>query len=227
MISDCHAYDMLVVRRQDHSLSSSRALVYFGHQLRTEIDTSLYDLSLVLIRNAEAVRYPLNDSQSFDSNTLKDVTIHLQPGRNAARILLIENDTQAILGIAHCNVFLWVSDAPLSLVDVDGTITKTTLSGFWNSAIRLDFSGDHCHEGVCPFVNKLNNKTNIVYLTNRPITYASTTRDFLKNVEQDGRGLPDGLLIGFMGTLLGVVQVGETSLVPYVSHKLFLDGLRE
>lgn len=223
MIAECHAYDMLIVRKADGSLSSSQALVYFGHRLRTIIDTEVHDLCIVLIRYGVAVQYSLNDTHRFDPDILKDVVSHLKPGRNGARILLIKHDTQEVEGIAPCNVFLWNSDSPISMVDVDGTITKTTLSGFWNSAIRLDFSGHHCHDGVCPFVNALAESTNIIYLTNRPITYASITRSFLESVEQTKSGLPDGLLIGFMGTLYGVFEVREL-LLEQVFSPFHIDG---
>jgi phosphatidate phosphatase PAH1 len=210
MLNHCHSYDILVVKQPNGTLSASQALVYFGHTLRTEIDPACFELSLVLVRDAKALCYPFNKDKRFDDETLRNVVTNLQPGRNGARVLLVDGggNNNEILGIAPMNVYFWMANDPVAVVDVDGTITRSTLSGFWKTAIQLDFSGRHCHSAVCPFVQTLAETTmNILYLTNRPITYASKTRDFLATVQQQETSLPEGLLVGFMGTLAGVFEV--------------------
>jgi phosphatidate phosphatase PAH1 len=251
MLHHCHAYDLLVVQQPDGSLSASQALVYFGHNMRSEIDFFKFELALVLVRDAQAFCHPFGTDQRFDDATLCAVGTKLQPGRNAARMLLTDRATHDIRGLAPMNVFLWRSHDPVAVVDVDGTITKSSLSGFWHTAVRQDFHGRHCHSGVCPFVNALaasaslsqqqeqeddaTRTMNVLYLTNRPITYASETRDFLTSVRQQETSLPPGLLVGFLGTITGVLKVRRHFYVCWwcpggtamdVSHThIVIDGL--
>jgi hypothetical protein len=224
MLHHCHAYDLLVVEQPDGSLSASQALVYFGHDMRSAIDLTKFELALVLVRETQAFCHPFGADQRFDDGTLCAVGTKLRLGRNAARMLLIDRATGDIRGLAPMNVFLWRAQDPVAVVDVDGTITKSSLSGFWHTAVRQDFHSRHCHPGVCPFVHALalsasiqqqeqddatttTTTMNILYLTNRPITYASETRDFLTSVRQQETNLPPGLLVGFIGTITGVLKV--------------------
>ena len=117
------------------------------------------------------------------------------------------------------------------ILDLDGTITTSTLTGFWNTAVLHDYSIRLCHAGVCQFLNHLvrtNTSTNtttnhnaatapstttssspiqLIYLTNRPIAFVDTTRNLLKELQEDTYTLPEGPLIGFTGSLAGVFKV--------------------
>ena len=128
---------------------------------------------------------------------------------------------ETILGMAPMRIFVVLHSTSLAIVDVDGTITTSTLSGFWNTAVRQDYSIRHCHAGVVPFLHQLVHRptrTNAsssttttiqcIYLTNRPITYVDATRSLLNELREDIYTLPKGPLLGFTGNLAGVFQVG-------------------
>ena len=141
---------------------------------------------------------------------------------------------ETLLGITPFRIFIYpCHTTKLGIVDVDGTITTSTLSGFWNTAVLQDYSTHHCHAGVCPFFTKLvttvlptssssstpkttneTTTTNIqlIYLTNRPITYVDATRNLLNELQEDSYALPKGPLIGFTGNLAGVFKVCSMNL---------------
>jgi LNS2 (Lipin/Ned1/Smp2) len=134
---------------------------------------------------------------------------------------------EKILGIAPFHIHVYkCNETNLAIVDVDGTITTSTLSGFWNTAVHNDYSTRHCHDNVCQFFSNVvtapsagtsNNNDNpnkksiqLVYLTNRPITYVAETRNLLTALLDDQYSLPKGPLIGFTGNLSGVFKVRIT-----------------
>jgi LNS2 (Lipin/Ned1/Smp2) len=130
---------------------------------------------------------------------------------------------ETLLGIAPFRIFIYpCHTTKLGIVDVDGTITTSTLSGFWNTAVLQDYSTRHCHAGVCPFLTQLvttststsavepsttTGSIQLIYLTNRPITYVDATRNLLNELQEDCYTLPKGPLIGFTGNLAGVFKV--------------------
>lgn len=178
-----------------------------------------------------------------DASALSTLAASLRPGENTARFILVQNrkpseaadnnnnnhsgsngdtptsDTDGIIvGMAPLNIFSWsIATTKLVVVDVDGTITKSTLLGFWQTAVRKDFSPDSCHDGVCQFLSTLSTQSgphqqqqytlSFVYLTNRPITYVEATRGLLTDLRQDSHNLPPGPLLGFTGNLAGVFKV--------------------
>lgn len=152
-----------------------------------------------------------------DAAALIQLASCLKPGSNSARFLLLQKETDEIVGIAPMHIYLWHAHSDqMVVVDVDGTITKSTLTGFWQTAVMRDYSHTSCHSGVCQFLSALqmcipppnhHNVVRMVYLTNRPITYADPTRELLLELRQDGHRLPEGPLIGFTGGLAGVFKV--------------------
>jgi hypothetical protein len=158
---------------------------------------------------------------------------------NANFILHSPGEEERIVGIAPFHIYLYHKDMTnLAIVDVDGTITTSTLSGFWNTAILHDYSPNHCHAGVCRFFNHFvtnstpttittttttsnshddttgngntslsKSRIQLLYLTNRPISYVDATRNLLIELEQEKCQLPRGPLIGFCGGLAGVFKV--------------------
>jgi LNS2 (Lipin/Ned1/Smp2) len=160
-----------------------------------------------------------------DPQALADLTKRLQLGRNKARYVLVQtaattttintqdddacmyedDDSEVIVGLASCFIYVWNVCDQVVVVDVDGTITKSTLTGFWQTAVRRDYSESSCHDGVCRFLTHLipphsNGESNgsssttidaptttsmrCVYLTNRPVTYVEPTREFLLALQQ-------------------------------------------
>jgi phosphatidate phosphatase PAH1 len=161
-----------------------------------------------------------------DRQILADISKLLKPGANAARYLITNTETRHLLGICELDFFVYELGSPdqqkqqqqqqkIIVVDVDGTITKSTMKGFLYTAIYEDFAENHCHDGICYFLSSLMDEQNnddksavkFVYLTNRPISYAKSTRKFLKEFRQDSYRLPRAPLIGFMGNLAGVFKM--------------------
>jgi LNS2 (Lipin/Ned1/Smp2) len=150
------------------------------------------------------------DNDKHDASALTHLASCLRPGSNTARFLLVDNNNTnsngEIVGIAPMHIYLWNALDKIVVVDVDGTITKSTLLGFWNTAVRRNYSHVSCHDGVCEFLTSIPN-VRCIYLTNRPITYAEPTRGFLTELRQGENRLPEGPLIGFTGGLAGVFKV--------------------
>jgi LNS2 (Lipin/Ned1/Smp2) len=140
-----------------------------------------------------------------------------------ARFLLMSNadGETSILGIAETHIYVWctpsrrASPSQIVVMDVDGTITRSTLLGFLVTAVFQRYNQQSvAHAGVCQFLQSVvaagpgSDAVRIVYLTNRPITYADRTKEFLHRFQQGEARLPDGPLIGFTGGLAGVFKVG-------------------
>lgn len=167
---------------------------------------------------------PTTVAAVHDEQVLADISKLLKPGANAARYLITDTETRHLVGICELEIFVYEMDSPdqrhhkqqkIIVVDVDGTITKSTMKGFLYTAIYEDFDENHCHDGICYFLSSLmdeqenqdKSRVKFVYLTNRPISYAKSTRKFLKEFRQDSYQLPRAPLIGFMGNLAGVFKM--------------------
>jgi len=230
MLWDCDAYDLILIQDGDNTPSCSESMISFQQQngrrstiIANDNDYADWTVYLLVVgENGEDHRFPVvnnmiqdgtgingsggnNEKHSVDA--LMQIASCLKPGRNQARFLLVDDQDGRILGIAPMNIFLWSADDKVVVVDVDGTITKSTMRGFLCTAIYEDFSDTYCHDGVCEFLASIPN-VRFVYLTNRPISYATTTRKFLTELCQDEKHrLPAAPLIGFTGGLAGVFKV--------------------
>ena len=164
------------------------------------------------------------------TDALRQIANSLPLGKNRARFLLLEqhggdddndgNGEPMIVGIAPFHIFVWSStlkDFPaLVVVDVDGTVTRTSKRGFWHTAIVQDFSHKHCHAGVCPLLTVHSKNKNVVYLTSRPLSYADATRKFLESLREGSHGLPPGPVLGYTGTVAGVLRMDHWDRNPHV-----------
>lgn len=230
-----HASKM--ARESSRSISGSECMFRFGFKYSTSMSfekqsrlQQQYSVYLIVVHpiTGDTMRFPISPSntvqsdQSFsavaptplhDEATLQRIIEPFSEGGpyNAHYILISTTDDE-IIGIAPFDIYVWHSDCKVAVVDVDGTITTSTLTGFWNTAVLHDYSSKHCHGGVCRFLSHLVDTAScsnlrVLYLTNRPITYVEATRNLLANLLQDGHPLPRGPLIGFMGDLAGVFKV--------------------
>jgi phosphatidate phosphatase LPIN len=76
--------------------------------------------------------------------------------------------------------------------DIDGTITKSDALGHVFTLIGRDWT----HIGVAKLYSDIRrNGYKIMYLTSRAIGQADSTRDYLKNINQNNRTLPEGPVI--------------------------------
>lgn len=119
------------------------------------------------------------------SDQLKQMKLHY--GENQLVFKLHEGTSQTT-----SNLFLWKSTTPIVISDIDGTITKSDALGHVLNLIGRDWT----HPGVATmFLDIKANGYNIMYLTARSVGQADTTRQYLKNVIQEGNKLPAGPVI--------------------------------
>jgi LNS2 (Lipin/Ned1/Smp2) len=231
------ASDMARSRPSPRSISGSECMFRFGSKYSSSMSfeeknrlQQRFTVYLIVVHpiTGDTMRFPISPTNTIqpeqpassststnqhDESALIRIIDPLSEGvPNKAHYILVTKTDDEIIGIAPCDIFVWHSDCKVAVVDVDGTITTSTLTGFWNTAVMHDFSSKHCHNGVCRFLSNIvdtasNVKLRLLYLTNRPITYVDATRNLLMKLKQDTSPLPRGPLIGFMGELAGVFKV--------------------
>ncbi|GAX20975.1 phosphatidate phosphatase LPIN [Fistulifera solaris] len=144
----------------------------------------------------------------------------LQPGRNTARFVLTDQHHR-IVSIVPTNIFVWDYRDKICIVDVDRTISSSTIPAFLATVYLQNYTV--CHPGVCQFLSQLVERApcrlRLLYLTARPIAMAEPTRTFLAEAQHDGFGLPEGPLIGFTGTLAGVLKMEMDASVRIHKYK--------
>jgi hypothetical protein len=83
----------------------------------------------------------------------------------------------------------------LVIMDIDGTITKSDITGYIQTVYMGLFS--YVHDGIVPFLNALAHTygCKIVYLTARPLAHQKETKLLLQNIhDSSGHSIPDGPL---------------------------------
>lgn len=109
----------------------------------------------------------------------------LNPGKN-----ILEYTVDKATITAH--LYLWNSEVPIVISDIDGTITKSDALGHVLTMIGRDWT----HEGVAKlFTDIHDNGYNVMYLTARSVGLADTTRAYLAGIDQNGTKLPYGPVI--------------------------------
>eukprot|EP01038_Epipyxis_sp_PR26KG_P011736 gene11736-15702_t len=97
--------------------------------------------------------------------------------------------------IRELNLWVYNVDDRMVVVDIDGTITKSDVTGYIQTVYFGIFT--HIHLGVVDFFQLLTEKynCNIIYLTARPKIVRNETKQFLHNLSSyDNRKLPNGPL---------------------------------
>ncbi|KAF3925370.1 Lipin-3 [Dactylellina cionopaga] len=94
--------------------------------------------------------------------------------------------------VCNANLYLWKSNVPIVISDIDGTITKSDALGHFYNMLGRDWT----HLGVAKlFTDIAANGYNIIYLTSRSVGQADTTRNYLNGIVQDKYKLPKGPVI--------------------------------
>lgn len=89
-------------------------------------------------------------------------------------------------------IYLWKWNTRIVISDVDGTITKSDVLGQFMPLVGKDWS----HLGVAHLFSAIKeNGYQLLFLSARAISQASLTRQFLFNLKQDGKALPDGPVV--------------------------------
>lgn len=86
-------------------------------------------------------------------------------------------------------IYLWKWNTRIVISDVDGTITKSDVLGQVMPLVGKDWT----QTGVARFFSAIkDNGYQLLFLSARAIAQAYLTRQFLYNLKQDGKALPDG-----------------------------------
>ncbi|KAD2805876.1 hypothetical protein E3N88_39253 [Mikania micrantha] len=117
-------------------------------------------------------------------------SLNLAEGRNTVTFTF----STSVLGPqkVDARIYLWKWDTRIVISDVDGTITKSDVLGQFMPLVGRDWS----HIGVTHLFSAIKeNGYQMLYLSARAISQASITRQFLFNLKQDGKALPDGPVV--------------------------------
>ncbi|WOG90691.1 hypothetical protein DCAR_0309935 [Daucus carota subsp. sativus] len=117
-------------------------------------------------------------------------SLNLKEGRNTVTFTF----STSMLGKQQVDarIYLWRWDARIVITDVDGTITKSDVLGQFMPLVGRDWS----QTGVAHLFSAIKeNGYQLLFLSARAISQAGLTRQFLFNLKQDGKGLPDGPVV--------------------------------
>lgn len=114
-------------------------------------------------------------------------SLNLKEGKNVVTFTF----STAMLGEqkVEARIFLWKWNARIVISDVDGTITKSDVLGQFMPLMGIDWS----QTGVTHLFSAIKeNGYQLLFLSARSISQAYHTRQFLFNLKQDGKALPEG-----------------------------------
>ncbi|CAI5712430.1 unnamed protein product [Hyaloperonospora brassicae] len=120
---------------------------------------------------------------------------------------------------------LWGPNESVVVVDLDGTLTISDVEGHIRT-LRLG-QYDFLHAGACDFFTKLHELgMRIVYLTARPLDWASASRTHLENAVQQSISLPPGVLITNSTGLTGALFTEVVNRTPHLFKIQVLNELQ-
>lgn len=117
-------------------------------------------------------------------------SLKLNEGRNIVTFTF----STAVLGKQQVDarIYLWKWNTRIVISDVDGTITKSDVLGQFMPMVGVDWS----HTGVTHLFSAIQeNGYKMLFLSARAISQAYHTRQFLFNLKQNGKALPDGPVV--------------------------------
>ncbi|KAK1405743.1 Phosphatidate phosphatase [Heracleum sosnowskyi] len=117
-------------------------------------------------------------------------SLNLKEGRNIVTFTF----STPMLGKQQVDarIYLWRWDTRIVITDVDGTITKSDVLGQFMPLVGKDWS----QTGVAHLFTAIKeNGYQLLFLSARAISQAGITRQFLFNLKQDGKVLPDGPVV--------------------------------
>ncbi|CAK4122190.1 unnamed protein product [Aphanomyces euteiches] len=124
-------------------------------------------------------------------------------------------DSRSYIRVVECNLYVWDPEDFAIIADLDGTITIDDVGGHIRT-LRLG-QYDYIHEGSCEFFTKLQSLgARILYLTARPINWASMSRVHLKEARQGDYKLPQGPVITNSLGLAGALFVEVVHKNPHI-----------
>lgn len=120
---------------------------------------------------------------------------------------------------------LWSANESVIVVDLDGTLTISDVEGHIRT-LRLG-QYDFLHPGACDFFTKLHElDMRIVYLTARPLDWASASRQHLENATQQVHSFPPGVLITSSNGLTGALFTEVVNKTPHIFKAQVLNEIQ-
>ncbi|MCL7035821.1 hypothetical protein MKW94_005088 [Papaver nudicaule] len=141
-------------------------------------------------RNAQQGNVTVKKVKSIVPTSEQLASLNLKEGQNVIKFTF----STAMLGKQQVDarIFLWKYDARIVVSDVDGTITKSDVLGQFMPLVGKDWS----QTGVAHLFSAIKeNGYKFIYLSARSVSQAYLTRQFLINLKQDGKALPDGPVV--------------------------------
>lgn len=117
-------------------------------------------------------------------------SLNLKEGKNIVTFTF----STAMLGQQQVDarIYLWKWNTRIVISDVDGTITKSDVLGQFMPLVGIDWS----QTGVAHLFTAIKeNGYQLLFLSARAISQAYHTRQFLFNLKQDGKALPEGPVV--------------------------------
>ncbi|XP_019430728.1 PREDICTED: phosphatidate phosphatase PAH2-like [Lupinus angustifolius] len=117
-------------------------------------------------------------------------SLNLKEGRN----IVTFSFSTTMLGTRQVDarIYLWKWNTRIVISDVDGTITRSDVLGQFMPLVGIDWS----QTGVAHLFSAIQeNGYQLLFLSARAISQAYHTRQFLFNLNQDGKVLPDGPVV--------------------------------
>ncbi|GAV64982.1 Lipin_N domain-containing protein/LNS2 domain-containing protein [Cephalotus follicularis] len=117
-------------------------------------------------------------------------SLNLKEGQN----MVTFSFSTRVLGTQEvdAHIYLWKWNARIVISDVDGTITKSDVLGQFMPLVGKDWS----QSGVARLFSAIKeNGYQLLFLSARAIVQAYLTRNFLLNLKQDGKALPNGPIV--------------------------------
>ncbi|OIW03429.1 hypothetical protein TanjilG_14654 [Lupinus angustifolius] len=135
-------------------------------------------------------RYPAKKLRAKTPTSEQLASLNLKEGRNIVTFSF--STTTFGTRQVDARIYLWKWNTRIVISDVDGTITRSDVLGQFMPLVGVDWS----QTGVAHLFSAIqDNGYQLLFLSARAISQAYRTRQFLFNLNQDGKVLPDGPVV--------------------------------
>ncbi|PPE01787.1 hypothetical protein GOBAR_DD01167 [Gossypium barbadense] len=177
---------MIPIDRLEKSVEGgpSKAIVTQSRKWR------LWPFSLKRSRSRKAAQPVKKMIRAITPTSEQLASLNLKDGMNQITFTF----STAMLGKQQVDarIYLWHWNTHVVISDVDGTITKSDVLGQFMPLVGMDWS----QTGVAHLFSAIKeNGYQLLFLSARAISQAYLTRQFLANLKQDGKALPDGPIV--------------------------------
>ncbi|CAI9115747.1 OLC1v1016737C1 [Oldenlandia corymbosa var. corymbosa] len=161
-----------------------------GGLINSAIDTTRSNTCTEDRKDLPKLKLNKKKTRSIVPTSEQLASLNLKEGMNS----IVFTFSTPVLGKqqVHARIYLWKWDARVVISDVDGTITRSDLLGQFMPLVGVDWS----QTGVAHLFSAIKeNGYQLLFLSARAISQAYRTRQFLFNLKQDGKFLPEGPVV--------------------------------